>query len=449
MTVSIVVLAGGQGSRMRSTLPKVLHAVGGAPLLAHALSAARDLAPALTVVVVGHGGDAVAQAARAALPEVKVVTQDQQLGTAHAVDQARKTLADAGGDVLVTYGDAPFVTPETLRKLCDQRAAADLVVLGFQAADPTGYGRLILDGDGALQAIVEEKDATDPQRRISLCNSGVLIADAALLFDLISEVGNGNAKAEYYLTDIIAIARGRGLRLSVVECPEAETLGVNTRADLAAAEAVFQDRARARAMAAGVTLTAPETVFFAQDTVVGQDVTVAPFVTFGPGVRIEAGAEIRSFCHLEGCHVAAGAQIGPYARLRPGADVGPGARIGNYVEVKSARIAAGAKVNHLSYVGDAEVGAEANIGAGTITCNYDGVFKHRTVIGAGAFVGSNSALVAPVSIGPGGYVASGSVITQDVAPGDLALGRARQVNKPGLGAKLRARLLALKSKGQG
>lgn len=434
---------------MNSDLPKVLHQVAGAPLLAHALRAAAAVDPAQTVLVVGHGGEAVTDAALALDPDLSVVTQHEQLGTGHAVAQARPVLAGEGGDVVVLYGDAPFVSGETLQALTKARAGADIVVLGFEAAVPTGYGRLILDADGMLAAIVEERDASEAQRAVTLCNSGILSADAAVLFDLIDAVGTGNAKGEYYLTDIIAIARNRGLTIGVVTCAEVETLGVNSRTDLAAAEAAFQTRARAAAMADGVTLTAPETVFFAHDTVIGRETTVAPFVTFGPGVTVESGAEIRSFCHLEGCHVSQGAQIGPYARLRPDAEVGPQARIGNFVEVKAATIATGAKVNHLSYIGDATVGEGANIGAGTITCNYDGVFKHQTVIGEGAFVGSNSALVAPVEVGPGGYVASGSVITQDVPGGDLAIARTRQVNKPGLGTRLRAKLMALKSKGQG
>ncbi|WP_112323439.1 bifunctional UDP-N-acetylglucosamine diphosphorylase/glucosamine-1-phosphate N-acetyltransferase GlmU [Oceanibium sediminis] len=448
MQSAVILLAAGQGTRMQSDMPKVLHPLAGAPLIHHAMRSARAAGIERTVVVTGHGASAV-EAAVAALDDcARCVVQEEQLGTGHAVAQARDALADHRGDAFVLYADTPFVRPETLDAMARARADGHgVVVLGFEAADPTGYGRLVTDADGALLEIVEHKDASEAQRKIGLCNSGVVCADAGTLFELVSAVGNDNAKGEYYLTDIVAIARTRGLSATVVRCDEAETLGVNSRSELAGAEAVFQARARAEALENGVTLTAPDTVFFALDTVIGRDVTIAPYVTFGPDVTVESGAEIRSFCHLEGCHISEGAQIGPYARLRPGAEIGEGARIGNFVEVKNADVQRGAKVNHLSYVGDASVGEGANLGAGTITCNYDGVFKHRTTIGAGAFVGSNSALVAPVTLGDGAYVGSGTVVTSDVPGGDLAIGRARQVNKPGLGAKLRARLLALKAKG--
>ncbi|MEM9642634.1 MAG: bifunctional UDP-N-acetylglucosamine diphosphorylase/glucosamine-1-phosphate N-acetyltransferase GlmU [Pseudomonadota bacterium] len=447
MSTAVVVLAAGLGSRMRSDMPKVLHTVAGAPLLTHALRGVAALGPQRLVVVTGHGAQAVGDLAQELDPQVTLVRQAEQMGTGHAVDQARDALDGFDGTLLVLYGDAPFVSPETLHALVDARRDADLVVLGFEAADPTGYGRLVLDRAGQLGKIVEQSDATTDEQAITLCNSGVICASSMQLFDLISDLGTGNAKGEFYLTDTIALARKRDLRVAVVTCPEAEAVGVNTRADLARAEAAFQARARTRAMDDGVTLTAPETVFFAHDTIIGRDTTVAPFVTFGPGVTIENGAEIRAFSHLEGCHVSRGAQIGPYARLRPQAEIGEAARIGNFVEVKAALIGEGAKINHLAYVGDAVVGAGANIGAGAITCNYDSVFKHRTTIGAHAFVGSNAALVAPVTIGDGAYVASGSVVTMDVPPEDLGIGRAKQVNKPGLGARLRARLLALKAKG--
>ncbi|MEM8787826.1 MAG: bifunctional UDP-N-acetylglucosamine diphosphorylase/glucosamine-1-phosphate N-acetyltransferase GlmU [Pseudomonadota bacterium] len=449
MQTAIVVLAAGQGSRMRSSRPKVLHEVGGLPLLRHALRSAAALNPARRIVVTGHGGEAVAAAARAEGRDIECITQTEQNGTGHAVAQARAALADFDGDLVVLYGDTPFITGTTLERLAAARTGgADMAVLGFEAADPTGYGRLITGPEG-LERIVEERDASQAERAVRLCNSGVMAAPAGLLFDLIGGVGTDNAKGEQYLTDIIALGRARGLSAAVVACPEAETLGINTRADLAAAEAVFQAGARRAALAAGATLTAPETVFFAHDTTLAEDVTVAPFVTFGPGVSVGRGAEIRSFSHLEGAQVAAGAQIGPYARLRPGAEIGAGARIGNFVEVKAAEIGAGAKVNHLSYVGDAGIGEGANLGAGTITCNYDGVFKHRTQIGADAFIGSNSALVAPVTVAEGGYVASGSTVTRDVGPGDLAFGRARQENKPGLGARLMKKLRQAKAAGRG
>ncbi len=446
MNTAIILLAAGQGTRMQSDLPKVLHEIGGAPLIAHALRSADTLAPSRTVVVTGHGGDEVAKVLEDYAPEAETVEQAEQLGTAHAVDQARSALAAIEGDAFVLYGDTPFVRGETLEAMQAERAeGAAVVILGFEAADPGGYGRLKTGPEG-LEAIVEAKDASPEELAITLCNSGVVCADRATLFELVAAIGNDNAKGEYYLTDIVAIARSRGLKCAVVTCAEEETLGVNSRADLAAGEAAFQARMRHEALATGATLTAPETVFFAFDTVVGRDVSIGPNVVFGPGVTIETGATIRAFCHLEGCHVSEGATVGPFARLRPGAEVGGNAHVGNFVEVKNAVLGEGAKVNHLTYIGDADIGERSNIGAGTITCNYDGVFKHRTTIGAEAFIGSNSALVAPVTIADGGYVASGSVVTTDVGPGDLAIGRARQVNKPGLGARLIARLKSLKEK---
>jgi bifunctional UDP-N-acetylglucosamine pyrophosphorylase/glucosamine-1-phosphate N-acetyltransferase len=342
------------------------------------------------------------------------------------------------------YGDTPFIRPETLEALQAARAAHDVVVLGFHAADPGRYGRLVADGD-RLERIVEFKDASDAERAITLCNSGVLCGDRAVLFDLIARVGNDNASGEYYLTDVVALARDRGLTAGVVTCVEAETLGINTRAELAGAEAAFQGQARRDAMDNGVTLQAPETVIFAQDTCLGRDCVVEPYVVFGPGVTVESGATIRAFSHLEGCHVSRGAVVGPYARLRPGAELAEDVRVGNFVEIKNAQLGDGAKVNHLSYVGDADVGAGANLGAGTVTCNYDGVFKHHTTIGEGAFIGSSTMLVAPVTVGAGALTGSGSVITRDVPDGALALGRADQTTKPGLGAKLMDRLRARKA----
>ncbi|MEL6598031.1 MAG: bifunctional UDP-N-acetylglucosamine diphosphorylase/glucosamine-1-phosphate N-acetyltransferase GlmU [Pseudomonadota bacterium] len=449
MKHSLVVLAAGQGTRMHSDLPKVLHAIAGAPMLVHALRSGAALDPERTVIVTGHGAEQVAAAARSWDETVETVVQADQLGTAHAVAQAREALSGFDGDVTVLYGDTPFIRPATLERMAEARSAgSDVVVLGFEAADPTGYGRLIVE-DGELTRIVEQKDASTAEQAVTLCNSGVVSVSAEHLFSLVAEVRNDNAKGEYYLTDIVALARARGLSTAAVTCAEEETLGVNSRADLARAEAIFQAAARTELLESGVTLTAPETVFLSFDTVIGRDVTIAPNVVFGPGVTVETGAEIRAFCHLEGCHISEGAQIGPFARLRPGAEIGGSARIGNFVEVKNADVREGAKVNHLTYVGDADVGREANIGAGTITCNYDGVFKHRTVIGERAFIGSNSALVAPLTIADGGYVASGSVVTSDVGAGDLAIARARQENKPGLGARMLARLKALKAKQSG
>lgn len=447
MPVAIILLAAGQGTRMNSDLPKVLHTLAGAPLLAHALSAARNLEPERTVVVVGHGGEAVAAAARAIDEDITIATQTEQKGTGHAVLQAAPALEGFTGDAVVLYGDTPLIRAETLEAMGAAREnGADIVVLGFEAGTPGSYGRLKLAEDGTLAAIIEAKDATDDERAITLCNSGLLAADAATLFSLLGEVRADNAKGEYYLTDVVALGRARGMRAVAITCPEAETLGVNSRIDLAAAEAAFQARARIEALENGITLTDPATVFFALDTVIGRDVTIGPNVFFGPDVTVELGATIHAFCHLEGCHVSRGARIGPFARLRPGAEIAEDAHIGNFVEIKNAIVEEGAKANHLTYIGDARVGRGANIGAGTITCNYDGVFKHRTDIGAGAFIGSNSALVAPVTVGANALVAAGSIVTADVPAGALALARGRQENKPGVGQRMMERLRALKAK---
>ena len=433
---------------MLSDTPKVLHEVGGAPLFVHALKAGAALEPERTVLVVGHGADAVAAAAKDWAPEAVIVRQEEQLGTAHAVLQAREALAGASGDAVVLYGDTPFIRPETLARMAEARAAGHaVVVLGFDAADPGRYGRLVMEGD-RLARIVEWKDASAEERAIRLCNSGVVMVEAALLLELSAAVGNDNAAGEYYLTDVVALANGRGLSVTAVLCDEAETMGVNTRADLARAEAAFQDRARAEALAAGVTLVVPETVYFSADTLLGRDAVVEPHVVFGPGVTVETGARIRAFSHLEGAHVGGGATVGPYARLRLGAELSNGAHVGNFVEIKNAVIGEGAKVSHLSYIGDASVGDATNIGAGTITCNYDGVFKHRTAIGARAFIGSNTMLVAPVSIGDEAMTASGSVITENVPDGALAVARARQATKPGLARRFMERLRAQKLVGR-
>ncbi|NSX54378.1 bifunctional UDP-N-acetylglucosamine diphosphorylase/glucosamine-1-phosphate N-acetyltransferase GlmU [Parasulfitobacter algicola] len=446
MSTALIILAAGQGTRMNSDLPKVLHQVAGAPLLVHAMKSGASVEPERTVIVAGHGADAVKAAAKNWDADVRVVMQDEQLGTGHAVLQAREALQGFQGDVIVLFGDTPFIAPNTLEQMIKTRRDHAVVVLGFQAADPGRYGRLIMVGD-QLDRIVEYKDASDDQRAVTLCNSGVMAADATVLFDLLDAVKNDNAAGEYYLTDIPAIARSRDLTTTIVTCDEAETLGINTRAQLAEAEAAFQARARADAMDNGVTLQAPDTVIFAHDTVVGRDTMIEPNVVFGPDVTVESAATIRAFSHLEGCHVSRGAIVGPYARLRPGTELAEGVRVGNFVEVKNAELAAGAKVNHLSYIGDAEIGADTNVGAGTITCNYDGVMKHRTVIGERAFIGSNTMLVAPVDIGDEAMTGSGSVITEDVAAGDLALGRSRQVNKTGLARRMMNRLRAIKAKG--
>lgn len=432
---ALIILAAGRGTRMKSELPKVLHPLAGAPILAHAMRAGAALAPERTVIVAGHGAERVEEAARAIDPRAVIVRQAEQLGTAHAVAQAAPALTGFSGDAFVLYGDTPFIGADTLRRMAGARARHDVVVLGFEAADPGRYGRLVMDGE-RLGRIVEFKDATDAEKAMTLCNSGVLCADADTLLDLVAAVGCDNAAGEYYLTDIVALAQSRGLSATAVVCDEAETLGINSRTELAGAEAAFQARARAAALAQGVTLTAPDTVHFALDTVLGADTVVEPYVVFGPGVSVAGGAHIRAFSHLEGCAVAAGAVVGPYARLRPGSDLAAGARAGNFVEIKNARLGAGAKVNHLSYIGDADVGANSNIGAGTITCNYDGVAKHRTEIGENVFVGSNTMLIAPVRLGDGAMTASGSVITRDVPEGALAIARGRQETKPGAARKM-------------
>jgi bifunctional UDP-N-acetylglucosamine pyrophosphorylase/glucosamine-1-phosphate N-acetyltransferase len=362
------------------------------------------------------------------------VVQEPQLGTGHAVQQAEKALAGFEGDVIVLYGDVPFVAHATMRRMLDRLADPDrpaAVILAFKAADPGAYGRVIsVDGKTILK-MVEAKDASDDERRVELCNSGMMAARAGDLFALLRRVGNDNAAGEYYLPDVVKVAAHDGRKSKFIETHESEVRGINSRAELAAAERQWQEFRREEAMAGGATLTAPETVFFSWDTELGQDVTIAPNVVFGPGVKVADGAAIHAFCHLEGCAVGEGASVGPFARLRPGTKLGKGARVGNFVEIKNAVMGEGAKANHLSYVGDAEVGAGANIGAGTITCNYDGYFKHRTVIGERAFIGSNSALIAPLTIGADAIVAAGSAVSRDVADGELRMVRAEQLVKPG------------------
>ncbi|NHF73721.1 bifunctional UDP-N-acetylglucosamine diphosphorylase/glucosamine-1-phosphate N-acetyltransferase GlmU [Paracoccus xiamenensis] len=442
--IAVVILAAGQGSRMLSDLPKVLHKVGAVPMVSHALAAARSLNPARTIVVAGHGAEAVTKAVAKLDAEAQIALQTEQLGTGHAVAQALPLLEGFDGRVIVLYGDTPFISEDTLAALAGHDA--DVIVLGFEAADPGRYGRLVTDAEGNLLRIVEFKDADDATRAIRLCNSGVMAADAALLRQFVGQLGNDNASGEYYLTDVPGLARDAGHRAAVVTCDEAETLGVNSRTELAKAETIFQTRRRAEALADGITLTAPDTVFFALDTRIGRDAIIGPNVVFGPGVTIESEAEVLAFCHLEGCHVSSGATVGPFARLRPGAELGGDVHVGNFVEIKNSVLDEGVKVGHLTYLGDAHVGERTNIGAGTVTCNYDGVMKHRTEIGRDAFIGSDTMLVAPVSIGDGALTGSGSVITQDVPAEALALGRARQVVKPGLAARLFQALREAKAK---
>ena len=447
MSNSVIILAAGKGTRMESDLPKVLHHLAGAPMLLHVMKSSATLEPERLVIIAGHGADAVGAVARDYSETAQVVLQSEQLGTGHAVSQAKSALADCTGDVIVLYGDTPFVRPETLQALLAARKTADIVLLGFQAANAGRYGRLVMQGS-AVSRIVEYKDASEQERAITFCNSGVICAKADVLFSLLEAVGNDNASKEYYLTDIVQLANDRNLSVTAVHCDEAETMGINSRAELAQAEASFQSRTRMEMMALGVSLTAPETVYFAYDTVLGRDSQVEPNVVFGPGVTVENGARIRAFSHLEGCHISSGAVVGPYARLRPGTELAENVRIGNFVEIKNARIEDGAKVNHLSYIGDANIGEASNIGAGTVTCNYDGVDKHRTEIGASVFIGSNTMLVAPVTVGDAAMTASGSVITKNVEPGALAIARSEQSNKPGLAVKLFAMLRRKKVKQQ-
>ncbi|MCK4866907.1 MAG: bifunctional UDP-N-acetylglucosamine diphosphorylase/glucosamine-1-phosphate N-acetyltransferase GlmU [Alphaproteobacteria bacterium] len=443
---AVILLAAGKGTRMKSDLPKVLHRLAGKALVNHALDAAGALGPSQCVVVVGPGMEDVA----AAVAPRPTAIQAEQRGTADAVLAAREALAGfgAGGDatVLVLYGDTPMIEADTLGRMIEARqGGAAVVVLGFRPRDPAEYGRLELDGAGALSAIVEFREADEEQRKIDLCNSGVMAIGAGHVWDLLDRVGADNAKGEYYLTDIVALARDQGLACAVVEGEESEVLGINSRGDLAAAEAAWQRARRARAMDEGATLIDPSTVWFAHDTQIGRDVTIGPSVFFGPGVSVADGAEINAFCHLEGVAIGLGASVGPFARLRPGAKLGSGARVGNFVEVKNAVLGAGAKANHLSYIGDAEVGAGANIGAGTITCNYDGYLKHRTEIGENAFIGSNTALVAPVSVGKGALIGAGSTIIKDVPDDAVAVARGRQVTLEGGARDYRERKLVVKA----
>jgi bifunctional UDP-N-acetylglucosamine pyrophosphorylase/glucosamine-1-phosphate N-acetyltransferase len=442
-----VILAAGQGTRMRSPTPKVLHKVGGRTMLDRAIDAAEGLGCARIVVVAGAHSPEVAAHARARLGEGAVAIQDPPLGTGHAVRAAEAALSGFSGDVLIAYADTPLMTAEAAEPLfAARRAGADLAVLGFEAADPAPYGRLVQGPDGALLKIVEAKDASAEELLITASNSGVLSAPAPLLFSLLAEVRNENAKGEYYLTDVVGLATARGLKVAVAFAPEDAVMGVNSQAELAVAETAWQRGRRRALLDAGVSMTAPETVFLSWDTKIAPGVAIEPNVVFGPGVTVDTGAVIRAFSHLEGAHVRSGALIGPYARLRPGADIGEGAHIGNFVEVKKVKVGAGAKANHLAYLGDGRVGAKANIGAGTIFCNYDGFDKFETQVGEGAFVGSNSALVAPVTVGAGAYVGSGSVITRDVSPDALVLERGQQVEKPGWAAKFRSLKLAARRK---
>ncbi|ASY43283.1 UDP-N-acetylglucosamine diphosphorylase/glucosamine-1-phosphate N-acetyltransferase [Sphingobium xenophagum] len=441
--MAVIILAAGQGTRMKSSLHKVLHPVAGRPMLLHLLASVAALEPERQVVVVGAGREQV-EAAVAGTGAV-IAVQDQQLGTGHAVAQAHDALAGFAGDVLILYGDVPLVSGATMRAMLDRLNRGDdprAVVLGFRPDDAAAYGRIIADGQGIIGKMVEYKDASEAERAVTLCNSGLMAVRSTDLFVLLDQIGNDNAAGEYYLPDIIMLP---GAPSAVIETDAWEVAGVNSRVELAGVEAMWQARRRVEAMREGATLVAPETVFFAHDTILGRDVVVEPNVVFGPGVRVADGVVIHAFSHLEGASIESGAVVGPYARLRPGAQIGVKAKVGNFVEIKKAVLGEGAKVNHLSYIGDASVGAGANIGAGTITCNYDGFFKYKTEIGAGAFVGSNSALVAPVTIGDGAIVAAGSVVTRNVEADALCLVRPAQEAKPGWAKRFRARMMAKKA----
>lgn len=435
--VAVVVLAAGQGTRMKSRLPKVLHPVAGLPMLRHVLNAAAALGPERVVVVIGRDQEAVAKAAAPAVTAI----QHPPRGTGHAVMAAMPALQGFSGDVVVIFGDTPLLTPDLLTRLLAARRAEGnpaAVIVGFTPTDPAAYGRLIVGGDGALEKIVEVKNANAEERAVRLCNAGLMAIDGARLPRLLEQLSADNAQGEYLLTDVVEHANARGWTCRVVEADPVEVMGINNRLELAVAEAAMQQRLRERAMLAGVTMIAPETVFLQADTVFGRDVVIEPFVIFGPNVVVGDNVTILGHSHFVGARIEAGASVGPYARLRPGAEIGQDAHIGNFVEVKKSRIEAGAKVNHLTYIGDARVGAKANVGAGTITCNYDGFGKYRTDIGAGAFIGSNSSLVAPVRIGDGAMIAAGSVVTRDVEADALGIARGRQENMSGYAARFRA-----------
>ena len=443
MSVSVIILAAGKGTRMNSDLAKVLHPLAGVPLLQHAMAAASAIEPEQMIVVTGHQADAVAEAARAIDENVIIAHQAEQLGTGHAVQVAAPFLAGQSERVIVLYGDTPFVTAETMQALVN--APKNLTILGFEAADPGRYGRLVTKGQD-LERIVEWKDASDEERAITLCNSGLLSAPTDALRTLADQLSDNNQAKEFYLTDIPALARQSGLSVGIITCDEAETLGINTLGELADAEKTWQNHRRRELLDTGVIMQSPDTVHLSFDTEIGRGAVIEPNVVFSTGVTVETGAHIRAFSHLEGVHVSRGAIVGPYARLRPGTELAEDVRVGNFVEIKNATLAEGAKVNHLSYIGDAEVGRNTNIGAGTITCNYDGVMKHRTDIGEDAFIGSNTMLVAPVRIGDEAMTGSGSVITSDVPDKALALARAEQVVRPGMARKLIDLLRAKKAR---
>jgi bifunctional UDP-N-acetylglucosamine pyrophosphorylase/glucosamine-1-phosphate N-acetyltransferase len=426
-----IILAAGRGTRMKSNLPKVLHKVAGVPMIGHVIARALEVGAAPITLVTAPGMDLVASIAREIGGEIDVAIQKEQLGTAHAVLAAKESLSGFDGHLLILYGDTPLLTSQTLAKVMEaleRDAKCAVAVLGFMPEDPGAYGRLVVE-NGKLERIVEANDATEDELDIVFCNSGVMALRGSVAWDLLEKIGNDNAKDEYYLTDVVALARKIGMHAIAVEGDPDEVLGVNSRTELATAEAIFQWRARQEHMKNGATLIDPDSVFFSADTTLGQDVVIEPNVFFGPGVAVGNGVHIKAFSHIEGSVIGEKTVLGPFVRLRPGTNLGAKVKIGNFVEIKKAEIETGAKISHLSYIGDATVGQDANIGAGTITCNYDGFNKYRTVIGRDVFVGSNSALVAPVNIGEGAMIAAGSVITDDIAPDALGLARSRQEQK--------------------
>lgn len=439
-----LILAAGEGTRMRSPKPKVLHEVANLPMVCHVMRVSSEAGCDHIAVVAGNGSVRVSEVVARENAKAKIFIQTERLGTAHAVLAARSAI-ECGDDILVLFGDTPLLTKATLHNLQTKLSeGAAVVVVGFVTEDPTGYGRL-LEADGKLLAIREHKDASEEERQVNFCNGGIMGLSGEHALQLLDEIGNDNANGEYYLTDVVEIANSKGLPVTAIEAAENEVLGVDNRKKLAQAETLWQSNRRIEVLDSGVTLHAPETVYFSHDTVIEQDVEIEPNVVFGPSVHVKSGADIKAFCHFEGAVIGENAVIGPFARLRPGTDLASSTKVGNFVEVKNAKVEEGAKLNHLTYIGDAEVGAKANIGAGTITCNYDGMNKHKTVIGANSFIGSNSALVAPVTIGDGAYVGSGSVITDDIPADGMGVARGRQANKDGYAAKIRERNAALKA----
>ena len=446
METAIIVLAAGMGKRMDSDLPKVLHEVAGAPIVMHVLRTIKNLLPQKVVIVTGHGATEVEDKVSQFEPEVTFAKQKIQKGTGHAVSCAKSDLKDFKGNTLIVYGDVPFITSDTYAEILTMKEKnTDMVVLSFNSEEPNNYGRLIVD-NGNLTRIVEAKDASIDELKIKLCNSGVICVDNELLFDLLNKITNKNASEEYYLTDIVELACSQNYSIKTVMCEESETLGINTRLELSHAEKVFQEKTRELVVKNGVTLIQPETIYFSFDTEIGRDVYIGPNVVFGLGVTIESGVKILPFCHLEGCHVSHGSQVGPFARLRPGTELNENVRIGNFVELKNSIISQGSKVNHLSYIGDTSIGEHSNIGAGTVTCNYDGVNKHHTKIGDEVFLGSNTLLVAPITVGNQAMTATGTIVTKDIPSGDLTIGRVKQENKTGYANKLLKRLKSKKKR---